>query len=104
MENNKTYIYGLFNISDPNEIRYVGKADDPSKRLKRHIQNTKYSFKQNKILTHKDRWLKSIDYNINYIILEKCDKNKWQEVEIIYINKFDFLCVFYSVRIIDWLI
>ena len=44
MENNKTYIYGLFDINNPHEIRYVGKSDNPLKRLKRHIQNTKYSF------------------------------------------------------------
>ena len=91
MENNKTYIYGLFDINHPNEIRYIGKADNPLKRLKRHIQNTKYSFKHNKILTHKDRWLKSINFNIGYVILEECNKNKWQEIEIKYIKKFNNL-------------
>lgn len=91
MENNKTYIYGLFDVNNSHEIRYIGKADNPLKRLKRHIQNTKYSFKHNKILTHKDRWLKSINFNIGYIILEECDKNKWQDVEIGYINKFNNL-------------
>ena len=104
MENNKTYIYGLFDNNKPDQIRYIGKADNPSNRLKRHIQNTKYSFKHNKIITHKDRWIKSIDYDIGYIILEECNKNIWQEIEIKYIKKsldFSFTKKYIKLKQID---
>jgi hypothetical protein len=88
MENNKTYIYGLVDKNSPNEIRYVGKSDNPIKRLKRHIQISKFNYKNNKTLTHKDRWLNKINYNVDYVILEECDKNNWQDCEIKYILKY----------------
>lgn len=83
----KTFIYGLVSKKEPEIIRYIGKADDPEYRKKRHIQNTKYDFKKNKKLTHKDYWIIKENYEIDFIILEKCDKNMWQERERYYISK-----------------
>ena len=77
----KTFIYGLISKSTPNIIRYVGKADNPLNRLKRHIHNTKYSFNVNKKLTHKDYWIIQENYEIDIIILEECDKDVWIDRE-----------------------
>ena len=34
-----TYIYGLYDLSDKDKtIRYIGKSDNPEKRLKRQIE------------------------------------------------------------------
>lgn len=88
MKNSKTFIYGLFEINNQNNIRYVGKSNDPEKRLKRHIQNTKYSIKKDKNITHKDRWLSKINFNVGYTILEECEKIEWQEKEIFHLNKY----------------
>jgi len=87
----KTYIYGLFSKNNPKIIKYIGKADNPEYRLKRHIHNTKYSSKSNKKLTHKDYWLIKENFEIGYIILEECDYNIWQEREKYYLSKFENL-------------
>lgn len=86
-----TFIYALVETNKPDYYRYIGKSDNPSNRLKRHIQNTKYSLKHNLILTHKDKWIIKNDFNIFYVILEECDFNIWQNREIFYINKFNNL-------------
>jgi hypothetical protein len=91
MKDKKTYIYGLIDLSNPNNVRYVGKSDNPENRLKRHIQITKYNYKNNKNLTHKDRWLSKIKYNVGYVILEECNLNNWQDVEMKYISKYQNL-------------
>jgi len=80
--NNITFIYGLYHKNDEKkEIRYIGKSDNPEHRLKRHKDNTKYRKKINKKLTHKENWIISCDYNIDFIILKECDKNDWPELE-----------------------
>jgi hypothetical protein len=50
----KTYIYAL---TDPrtNEVRYIGKADEPSTRLKHHLKP-----KQLQVKTAKNSWLKNL--------------------------------------------
>lgn len=87
----KTFIYGLYSNDDQTNIRYVGKADNPKNRLKRHIQNTKYAKKKNLKLTHKDYWIILNNFNINYIILEECEVNEWTQREIFYIKKYENL-------------
>ena len=87
---NKTFIYGLKLVGD-DIIRYIGKADDPDKRLKKHISNTKLSLKHNVNLTHKDRWLIKHNFNVTYVILEECDYNIWSVREQFYINLYDNL-------------
>ena len=77
-----TFIYGLYNIlDDKKEIRYVGKSDNPKKRLIRHINNTKYNSKNSKKLTHKENWIIKCDYNIGFTILNECDNSDWGDVE-----------------------
>ena len=89
MEN--TFIYGLVSKKEPEVIRYIGKADNPEYRKKRHIHNTKYDQKINKNLTHKDYWIIKENYEIDFLILEECNKSKWQEREKYYLSKFDNL-------------
>lgn len=75
-----TFIYALV---DPrtNERRYIGKADSPENRLKRHMRELRGS-------THKINWLKQLKkMNItpNIEILEECDKSVWAEREIYWV-------------------
>jgi hypothetical protein len=88
MNNKITFIYGLFSRSNPSLIKYIGKSDDPYNRLLRHKYNTSYHQKQNKKLTHKENWIIKNNFEIDYIILEKCNYNNWQEKEINYISKY----------------
>ena len=45
MENSNTkitYIYGLYEVGKEDEIRYVGKSDNPKIRLINHMYKSKY--------------------------------------------------------------
>lgn len=85
-----TFIYGL-TVKGDNKIRYVGKADDPFKRLKRHLSNTKSKIKKGVKLTHKENWIKYNNFNIDFIILEECEYDSWQKKEKKYINELNNL-------------
>jgi hypothetical protein len=80
-----TFIYGLRLIGD-DTIRYVGKSDNPKKRLWSHIYNTKLFQEQGRQLNHKDYWLIKNNFNVEYVVLEECDFNVWQERETYYIE------------------
>lgn len=80
-----TYIYGLYEVGKEDEIRYVGKSDNPRKRFNNHIKQMKYEKN-----TYKNNWINSV-YNRNskveMVILEIVDYNIWQEKEIYWISK-----------------
>jgi FtsZ-interacting cell division protein YlmF len=79
-------IYGLSSSSDPENIRYIGKAIDIKKRLKRHLSS--YELKRD---THKNRWIKLELLNGNDIIsteLYRFENENWQNVEIEWIDKY----------------
>lgn len=87
-----TYIYGLYDLSDKDKtIRYIGKSDNPEKRLKRHIYNTKYHRKNKKKLTHKENWIIKSNFNVGFIVIEECKKDKWQIIEQELIKKYNHL-------------
>jgi predicted GIY-YIG superfamily endonuclease len=72
------YIYGL---KDPetNEIRYIGRASDLSRRLYEHHQ-----LKRLNTQTHKNKWLLSLinkGLKANIEILEECNELNWSERE-----------------------
>lgn len=78
-----TFIYTL---SDPdtNEIRYVGKSNNPIKRLSDHIYHC------NRTITHKNNWIKSlIKENKRPVvnILEEVPASNWEVFEKYWINK-----------------
>lgn len=82
----KTFIYGLY--SSDSKIRYIGKSDDPKKRLRRHLQQV------NDSKTHKNSWIKkqlSENKEIKYLIIEEVSIDNWKEREKYWISKFDNL-------------
>jgi len=84
-----TFIYGLLSNRD-NNVRYVGKANNPNERLRHHL----YEAKSNRNNTHKSCWLRkelSENFKISFIILEECDFEKWEDREKFYIQLYDNL-------------
>jgi hypothetical protein len=79
----KVFIYGLYTSSD-DTIRYVGKCENLSQRLKMHYSQ------RNSSKTYKNNWIsKSISSGDDILIrvLEEVDSNNWIEKEIEWINK-----------------
>lgn len=73
----KTFIYALID-PNTNQVRYVGKSDNPEKRLSRHL-----GFFEPKS-THKQNWLKSLMENHQepiLKILEEVDQPVWKDAE-----------------------
>jgi group I intron endonuclease len=71
-----TFIYAL---CDPrtDDVRYVGKSNDPEKRLRDHLQCRSTN-------VHKDRWLsklKSQGQKPLLRVLEECDRSDWKDCE-----------------------
>jgi hypothetical protein len=80
-----TYIYGLYEVGKENEIRYVGKSDNPNKRVRDH--------RNDKSINPKTSWVKSIinkGGEIGIKILKVVDYNIWQEEEIKTIKEYSF--------------
>lgn len=80
-----TFIYGL---KDPetNEIRYVGKANNPRSRFTRHLRDKSKTYKVNWI-----NKLKSKNLIPELIIIEEVSFDIWQEREKHYIKLFSHL-------------
>lgn len=82
-------IYGIID-STTNQLRYVGQTINFIKRKSAHCRIAI----NNKNNTYVYNWLRSL-YNKEiipeFIILEKCDVNKLDELEIFYINYFKML-------------
>lgn len=79
-----TFIYGLFDPRDC-RLRYIGKADNPQKRLSKHITAAKKGQR-----THKDDWVRlllSEGLEPAIEVLEECSAESWQEVERLWIAK-----------------
>ena len=88
---NTTFIYGLYS-SDDDKIRYVGKANDPKDRLRKHLYECRKNNNENK--THKCCWMRNIHSKgekIMYTILTECEVNKWPEYECKYMSMYDGL-------------
>lgn len=72
-----TFIYAL-TCPDTDEIRYVGKADNPQARLKYHIK--RYEPRP----THKSNWIKSLlssGKRPGIVILEEVALSEWERAE-----------------------
>ena len=77
-----TYIYALM---DGLKIKYIGKSDDPNKRLIYHVRYGK------KIKNHKQNWVNKMireNKKISLIILEVVPYEIWEEREMYWIAKY----------------
>ena len=75
----KTFIYGLL---DPRKefdhIRYIGKSDNPIKRFKQHINESKRKINKNKL---KENWITDLitaKLSPMLVIIEKVNCENWQ--------------------------
>lgn len=85
MEIEKTRITYIYALMEGDNVRYVGKSDNPNKRLNEHI---KYDYNKK---SYKHNWVRKMlreNKEINFKILEVIPYNIWEEREIYWINKF----------------
>lgn len=93
MEEEKTvFIYALL---DPDilDVRYVGKSNNPKKRLGRHIYNAKTRYDEPDAL-HVERWVKKLlDKGKRPVlkILEEVPLSEWEEAEMRHIAQYEYL-------------
>lgn len=77
--NKKTFIYSLeYPIGN---IRYIGKSDNPKKRLENHIKEAKHRNK-----SHKDNWINSLTEPPILNIIEETTYEHWQNKEAYWID------------------
>lgn len=82
-----TFIYAIYSESDK-QIRYVGKSNNPTNRLKRHI------YQRYDSNTYKNNWLKKVIDNgetLSCKILEEVSVVDWPNKEKYWISQFDNL-------------
>lgn len=77
--NKKTFIYTL--EYPTGNIKYVGKSDNPNKRLRKHIKEAKYRNKN-----HRDKWINSLSESPLLNVIEETTYEHWQDREIYWIN------------------
>lgn len=80
-----TYIYGLFDVRDKSNIRYIGKSNNPQKRISRHIIEGLKLCKND----HKSSWIRSVYAKqsvINFVIIECCSIESWKDREVYWIS------------------
>ncbi len=85
MENIKSRVTYIYALMDGIKVRYIGKSDDPYKRLIYHIKYGK------KIRNYKQNWVNKMVKENNEIILkilEIVPYEKWEEREIYWISKY----------------
>jgi len=73
-----TYIYGLYEVGKENEIRYVGKTDNPDKRLRDHRNDKRKT-------SYKSCWINSVickGSNIGIKVLKVVNREIWKNEEI----------------------
>jgi hypothetical protein len=76
-----TYIYGLYEFGG--QIKYIGKSDNPQKRLRDHRNDRTNSYKA--------CWVKSVlskGGEIGIKIIAVVDQRIWKEKEVFYINEY----------------
>lgn len=77
----QTYIYGL-HCPIANTIRYVGKSDNPSRRLQLHIDRARYGITKH----HCARWIKKLldqqlSPTLEILATVDAEQSSWQDVE-----------------------
>lgn len=77
------YLYALYEVGKENEIRYVGKSNNPKNRFRCH-RNEKSNNK-------KSSWMKSVykrGGEVKYKVLKVVQHEKWEEEEIKLIDEY----------------
>lgn len=80
-----TFIYALIDPRD-NQIRYIGKSNNPHKRFYEHLSD--------KSITHKTSWIKSVIKSNNVpelLILDEVELESWDFWELFYYNYYKSL-------------
>lgn len=75
-----TFIYGLFDPTT-DELRYIGKANNPKSRLRQHIYDAIHFINEG---THTLNWIRKLlrsGERPNLEVLEEVSEDKWQEAE-----------------------
>lgn len=73
-----TYIYGLYEIGKEDEIRYIGKTDNPRKRIRDHKNDKRRT-------SYKSSWIKSVvskGSDVGIRVLKVSSQELWKKVEI----------------------
>ncbi len=73
-----TYIYGLYEVGKEDEIRYIGKSDNPQKRLRDH-RNDK------RVTSYKSSWIKNViskGGDIGIKIFKVVNQKEWKIHEV----------------------
>ena len=88
MDNTIYYIYGLFALESPHEIRYIGYSINCEERYKEHIRDVK----REKVKTYKKKWINSVlkkGDDIGMVIIDSLSGlNEIKELEKYYINNY----------------
>lgn len=82
-----TFIYALTEPDSQDEVRYIGKADNPWKRYNQHLKEAR----QRRELSHKNNWifhLLSNKLKPQLIIIEEVAEDAWELNEQMYITLF----------------
>lgn len=85
METLKTRITFIYALMDGDEIKYIGKSDDPIKRFIYHIRYSKH------VRNHKQNWVNKMireNKEISLKILEVVPYENWEQREMYWIAKF----------------
>jgi hypothetical protein len=72
-----TYIYGLYEIGKEDEIRYIGKTDNPRKRIRDHKNDKRNT-------SYKSSWIKSVvskGSDVGIKVLKVSSQELWKKVE-----------------------
>ena len=87
----KVYIYGLYEIGKEDEIRYVGKSNNPKSRIYSHMSSSRNHKSKP---THKECWINNVINNggkIWFKIIEEVNIENWSDKEIYWISKYNNL-------------
>jgi GIY-YIG catalytic domain/NUMOD3 motif len=82
-----TYVYGL--CDERGFLRYVGKTNDPQKRLRKHLREARLNPK-----CHRECWLKGMQdrgLKPELCIIEEVPESEWQDAERFWIQYFRFI-------------
>lgn len=82
-DSSTTFIYALADPRKPEIIRYVGKSDNPQKRLRYHLQESTY-----RPNSRRSKWLRSLtkaEVTPVLILVEECPATEWRSRELFWI-------------------